>query len=805
MRATRAWLLAALCACGGGETHLADPTIPTNVGAGKYHLTLEDGGATIVLRRDTEALLTFAPDAFQLGIADVQSDTASWDPWDIEQRGESDVGVAFRPPVSFTLGATTIDLDYGDGVSAKLEITEHGGAGFRFDLEANGDRVVLFRVRARTSGDPHEGFYGTGEQEDSVDRRGTLSPMQLEPDLTLESGYIEAHVPVPFVIGTHGWSIFVASKRTGVIDVAKKDPSVVEFTFSSPDNLAVYVAGADEPLDLVSAYFHASGPQRLPSPWAVGPWIWRDDTTNQAQAESDIRILRTLDLATSGIWLDHPFSTHVNTFDFDPARYTDPKKLVDQAHAAGLRVALWSTPYLERAAEPLLDQAKAQGFFPPVSGFPLNPFGTPIDFTNEAAASFWIGQLKHYSAVGVDGFKLDYGEDVVPSIIGGRNKWRFFDNSDERTMHHTYSSLYHRVYQEALGDDAWLLCRAAHWGEQASGCVIWPGDMDATFTKNREHFTTRDGKDIAGVGGLPATIVQGLSLAASGFPFFGADTGGYRDGPPSAELFTRWAEQTALSTVMQVGGATQPPWTYDVATVDIYRTFARLHMRLFPYEWTYAVRGADDGRPIQRPFGLAHPELGVHPSDQYFFGDDLLVAPILLAGQTSRDVVLPEGTWFDWWDATPYTGDSANVPAPIKRIPILVRDGAIVPMLRPTIDTLAPADDPDVESYARDPGVLWARIAPGRPRRFVLYDGATIERVASGTFALTAGSEYKSGFVLEMIGTPAPFEVSRDDTPLPQLKTIDATTPGEGWSWTPDARGTLSVKVAATASRIVVR
>src|SRR5262249_3914566 len=140
-----------------------------------------------------------------------------------------------------------------------------------------------------------------------------------------------------------------------------------------------------------------------------------------------------------------------------------------------------------------------------------------------------------------------------------------------------------------------------------------------------------------------------------------------------------------------------------------------------------------------------------------------------------------------------------------ERIPILVRDGAIVPMLRPTIDTLAPADDADVESYGRDPGVLWARIVPGRPRRFVLYDGAAIERVAPGTFSVTAGSEYKNGFGLEMIGTPAPFEVARDDAPLAHLPTIDATTPGEGWSWTSDARGTLLVKVATSASRIVLR
>jgi len=206
--------------------------------------------------------------------------------------------------------------------------------------------------------------------------------------------------------------------------------------------------------------------------------------------------------------------------------------------------------------------------------------------------------------------------------------------------------------------------------------------MDATFTRHRERFTGRDGKEVMGVGGLPATVIMGLSLGA-GFPFFGADTGGYRHSPPDEEVFVRWAEQTALSTVMQVGdSSSQPPWVFtpengrNDTTVDIYRTYARLHMRLFPYEWTYAQRIALDGRPIQRPLGLAHPEMGIHPSDSYLFGDELLVAPVLTRGQRRREVVAPAGTWIDWWDGTTYTSyscrttpRSAEIHAALAKLP----------------------------------------------------------------------------------------------------------------------------------------
>ena len=84
-------------------------------------------------------------------------------------------------------------------------------------------------------------------------------------------------------------------------------------------------------------------------------------------------------------------------------------------------------------------------------------------------------------------------------------------------------------------------------------------------------------------------------------------------------------------------------------------------------------------------------------------------------------------------------------------------------MLRPTIDTLAPADDPTVDSFARDPGLLWVRIAPGRPRRFDLWDRTSIERASDGSFLVTSGDVFARGFVLETMATPAPTEVTRED------------------------------------------
>lgn len=847
---THTLALACTCAiapaCSDARILLADA--PFTLGKGRFLLEVSDSGSRLLLSRDGAPVLTLDPNAFQLGVVDDLSDDRSWNPSEIERRGEVESGVTFRSPVAWSAAEglpgldAQINLDFGGGITAKLALGVASASRFTLTLvpgttQPGQPSVALARVRVRTSGDPREGFYGLGEQTDSIDNRGKLRAMQMEADADVESASNDAHAPVPMLVGTRGWAMFVASTRVGTFDVARKDPSVIEATFAvatmkafpRAEPVRVDLFAGDAAIDLYREYFAVAGVPRPPPPWALGPWLWRNETKGQTEVEDDVAKIHDLDLATSGLWINGAYARAVSTFDFDPSRFPDPQKMIDRAHAAGLRVALWSTPYLEPAAEPMVGEANARGFFPQ-AGTPRNSWGLPIDFTSPEAAAFWRALVQRYTSVGIDGFKLDYGEDVIPSLGERRNVWRFSDGSDERTMHHRYSGLYHRVYVDAAtGRDPavaspfppgsglpFLLVRSAHWGEQSLGVIVWPGEMDATFTRRKERFVTREGQEVVGVGGLPATIVMGLSLAASGFPFFAADTGGYRHGPPNKELFVRWVEQTALSTVMEVGDASsQPPWLAtpengrDAESLEIYRTYARLHTRLFPYEWSYALRMIDDGRPIQRPLGLVHPELGVHPDDEYLFGDELLVAPVVSSGQTRRRLVVPAGTWIDFWDGTPFTPDARGeieVDAPLAKLPLFLREGAIIPMLRPTIDTLAAATDTTVESFERDAGPLWALIAPGPPRAFDLWDGAHVARVDGDSFEVKNGRTFDRGFVLEIVSASEPVQILRDDGLVPRVGSLELleTTP-TGWTWTPSRRGTLYIKLPPGDARVRVR
>ncbi|MEO5727231.1 MAG: TIM-barrel domain-containing protein, partial [Byssovorax sp.] len=653
---------AAFAGCSGDEVPpIKTPRPVVTLTSGAFSVRVDPDAGDLALRKGAEILLHFPLDGLELGKVTALDDAANYDPTTLAMPSVLQPppdGLEFLPVTSIEVtaesaGSLTATLRYAGGNEATLTVDSEAEGRFRLHLipGSGGAPIAYFRLRPRA--DAKEGFYGLGESFDDVNQRGKIRPMQLETDGELESHNNEVHVPIPLLVGTRGWGLFVDSPYPGVFAVAVDQSDLVEATFgtglASTKGLTFHLFGSERALDITRHYYDVTGYPRLPARWALGPWVWRDENKDQAEVLGDVQTMRDLDLAATGYWIDRPYATGVNTFDFAPAKFPDPKGMIAALHDLGFRAALWHTPYLDdsdASTAALRAEATSKGYYPPTVGVLLNGWGTPIDLTNEAASAWWQSHLAAYTALGVEGYKLDYGEDVVPGLTSARNPWVFADGSDERTMHGRYQLFYHRPYASTLpADGGFLLCRHATVGDQKNGAIIWPGDLDASFARHRE--VVKDGSsEYVAVGGLPASIVAGVSLGPSGFPFYGADTGGYRHSPPDKELFARWFEQTALSSVMQIGNSSStvaweadPKTGYDDELLGWYRTYTRLHLRLFPYAWTYAENLLHDGRPLQRPDGLVYPELGQHPSDEYLFGDSLLVAPVIERGATSRGVI----------------------------------------------------------------------------------------------------------------------------------------------------------------------
>ncbi|MSQ84111.1 MAG: glycoside hydrolase family 31 protein [Myxococcales bacterium] len=663
-----------------------------------------------------------------------------------------------------------------------------------FAAGTGSEPVVYLRIAADAPAD--EGYYGIGELFDTPQHRGQVRALQLEGDFNLDGSSNEGHVRVPLLVGTHGWGLFAKSYRAGSFDVAATDKSQIVLTMQT-SGLALWVLVSAKPIDIVSRYWKLTGNPLLPARWAVGGLLWRNENKDQAEVLQDAADLRQHDLALSGLWIDRPYDKAVNDFGFDPKMFSDPKAMITALHKVGLRVGLWSTPYFDpgygdKLKSKHFDFAKSNDYF--VHGAAawstILKWGPPVDFTNSKARDFFKGLVKQYTDMGIEGFKMDYGEDIVLGIANARLEWTFADGSDERTMHQAYQLGYHEAYasqlpkpqgQTAKTGGGWLLCRKSTWGDQTQASMIWPGDLCAGWVKFGE--CTADGECHAG--GLPASVAAAISLPTAGFPLYGADTGGYRHGRAPKELFLRWLQHTALTAVLQIGGGSDHhPWlqgkannslttggTFDEETLTVSRQLIRLHARLFPLIWTdmVATQGPEPrGVGPVRALGLMYPQLSgdaglrAHEADQWFLGEHLLVAPVITP-KLEREVWLPPGQWVDWFDGSLHDGGASGklvtLTVPLAKLPLYVRVGAPVPLLRPTIDTLAPSTDPVVDSFANNAGPLWIRaeLAGGWQADGALsaFDGTAV-KLSGGGKALTIqftvkGSEF-NGVVLDIGG-----------------------------------------------------
>jgi len=664
-------------------------------------------------------------------------------------------------------GVLRLPLGDGDRATWLLLSAAPGGEGI-VTLDAGPEdvsHVVLVRIGYDALGDT-ENYYGLGESFDHPARRGTGREMHFTPRLPSESGYNEAHVPIPLLISTAGSALFVEDRNPATWDVAMTDPDRVTATWTVPA-VRFHLLWAGHPMDVLPRYYEITGYPSLPPVWAFGVLQWQDEVAGQSEVMDDALSMRALDLPCSAVWVDRPYALPHTYFEFNEEWYPDAEQMIEDLNDLGFRVAIWSAPYLSEDLEDEYAYADEKGFF--VDGdVQFDKFGRLMDFTNPDAVAFWQDLVRLATDIGVEGFKLDYGEDVQAGFGPVKLSFDFFSGEPAQVMHKKYALYYHQAYEDTVPGGSFQINRAGTYGDQTVTDVIWPGDLDADF---RFHM-----EDDYWVGGLPAAIVGGLSLSASGYPFYGSDTGGYRNNRPTEEVLLRWVAQTANSTTLQFGGAGANcnPWDfteyredvdwreepivskYDEGTVETWRRFAKLHIRLFPYTYTQALAAVSGGRPVLRPYGFALPESGEHPDFIYFHGEHLLVAPVYRE-EMDPEVPLPPGDrWVDWWTGEAHQGGTIEVfeQPPIDRSVLLVREGAVIPMLRPSVDTLAPAVDPEVDSYANDPGRLWLMSYPGAEDgpETTVFDGSTAAMKRSGagwTLELGQGDTF-GGWVAEI-------------------------------------------------------
>jgi alpha-glucosidase len=328
------------------------------------------------------------------------------------------------------------------------------------------------------------------------------------------------------------------------------------------------------------------------------------------------------------------------------------------------------------------------------------------DFTDPAARRWWARQYARFEAdLAFDGWWHDMNEPTAFAAWG--------DVSLPRVTPHAFEGLGgdhcqgHNVFGLLMNEAAfgglrelrperrpWLLSRSGWVGVQRSAWV-WTGDTESSWSSLRQ------------------TVGTVLGLGLCGVPFSGPDAGGFAQ-HPDRELYLRWLQLSSLLGFFRTHSAfhlpAREPWRWQPSLVDAVRPVLELRYRLLPYMYTLAWEASQTGAPLARPLWWDSPSDRRlwHVDDAFLLGRDLLVAPVVQQGARRRSVELPDGTWQELGTERRYAGGgTVEIEAPIEKIPVLVRCGAILPLDQDGARTLSlypphPPDESSSESTVYD-------------------------------------------------------------------------------------------------------
>jgi len=656
---------------------------------------------------------------------------------------------------SFALDHTTGQLVIEVAVDGpKITITTSARAG---DPAWN-KTTLAFALR------PDEHFFGLGERFASVDHRGLSmyswaeegalgggEGVKRDDTTPYPNGPSMTYFPIPFFMSSAGYGVHLAttyrtethfgSDRQDAWRVAVNDTTL---------KTVIYVH--DDPLASLDDFTRDTGRPFVPATWVFGPRRIAE-RTQMALGTEEYKLLRQKKVPTTSL----DSNVHFLPARSEVGQEAELAQYVKDVHALGYKVLAYNNPYVSTSmalAKDDLAYGTAHGLFA------LTPEGKPgetffisgasqtlatIDLTKPEGVAWFQELLRRTMALGFDGWMHDFGEYV-------RRPWTFGDGRNGEAVHNEFPVLsakaaHDLMVKEKREDDFLFYVRSGYTGTTQYVPGVWSGDPEGTFDETQ---------------GLVANLRGGLNLGMSGVSTWGSDISGFKcitDFPNDKEVYIRWAQVGAMSPMMMdetacsnpVSGARQKWHLWDdQETIDIYGALSRLHTRLSPYFDVLARQAHATGVPIMRHPFLYHPREAEAWAEEssFYLGPSLYTSPVVYRGRTTKDTWLPPGKWIDFDDFTVYEGGKHSViPAPLAKLPLLVKDGGIVPLLDSSVDTLVASTDPAVVSMDKvaDRLDVVVALSPGKDASLTLADGTVLTArrktaggVASGLAEVTA-------------------------------------------------------------------
>ena len=525
--------------------------------------------------------------------------------------------------------------------------------------------------------DSREKLYGMGQyQQPYLDLKGA----------DLELAHRNSQASLPFLLSSLGYGLLWNNPAVGRAVLGK---NVMSFEAYSTKVLDYWLVAGDSPKEIETAYASVTGTAPMMPEYGLGFWQCKLRYQTQEELLSVAREYKRRGLPIDVIVIDFFHWPKQGEWKFDPTYWPDPEAMIAELKEMGieLMVSIWPTvdPQSENYAE-----MKEKGLLIRCDrgvqvGLDLMSPTIHYDATNPAARAFvWSKAKQNYYDKGAKLFWLDEAEPEYTAYDFDNYRYHLGSNLQ---IGNVYPVDYARTFYEGMeaeGQENIInLIRCAWAGSQKYGALVWSGDIASSFESLRNQLAT------------------GLNMSLAGIPWWTTDIGGFHGGDPNdpafRELFVRWFQWGAFLPVMRLHGDREPRqpqvgttggaaccsggpnevWSYGEEVYEICKKYLSLREALRDYTRSVMAAAHEQGEPVMRPLFYEFPAdpAACEVEDQYCFGPDYLVAPILEAGQRTRRVYLPQGAaWTSLDTQETFSGGCwVEVPAPLDTMPVFQR------------------------------------------------------------------------------------------------------------------------------------
>ncbi|MEZ4859364.1 MAG: glycoside hydrolase family 31 protein [Flavobacteriaceae bacterium] len=566
-------------------------------------------------------------------------------------------------------------------IDGNLINEDESGFHWEYSYEHGSDIVKMSKFEQKL-----ECYYGLGDKPTHFNLKGK----RLENWVTDEYAFGKDRDPlykaIPFYIGLHNnlsYGIFFDNTFRTFFDFGHERRNVTSF-WAQGGEMNYYFFYGPEMNEVVTSYTDLTGKPELPPLWALGfhqsKWSYYPESNVREIAAK----FRGLKIPCDAIYLDIDYMDGWRCFTWNHDYFPDPKKMIADLEQDGFKTvaiidpgikidpdywvyqeALENDYFCKRADGPLM-RGKV---WPGECNFP--------DFTNPKVRKWWSGLYKELiEDIGVHGVWNDMNEPAVmevPTKTFPLDVRHDYDGNacSHAKAHNVYGmqmarATYKGVKQFVFPKRPFVITRAAYSGTQRY-TSSWTGDNVASW----EHLWIANQQ------------IQRMSI--SGMSFIGTDIGGFAE-QPTGELFIRWIQLGIFHPFCRVHSSgdhgNQEPWSFDENVTNITRKFVELRYKLLPYIYTAFRQYVTEGTPMIKPLVLFD-QLDAqtyYRTDEFLFGDNILVCPILEPNAKGRRMYLPKGKWYNYWTFELVEGGKEHwVDADIDSIPMFIKEGAIIP------------------------------------------------------------------------------------------------------------------------------